>query len=232
MAWKLLGEPKPRERVIPYQTLAWPDGERCSLSRPVDALQSFCDVTASRRSKRSFGPLALADLSALLWYASRTIAAQSSSLGFDISLRPVPSAGAIHPIHLLVCSALNPVWQRYEPSEHSLVTVTEGLVPPCEALAQAAPAVDPQGGTLLWLAAEVGKTAAKYENAESLVWRDAGALLAQLAVTASYLGLHFCPLGLVGHAWAEGLDQTKLICGVGTALVGAPFGSNVIGHDV
>lgn len=232
MAWIQPPEPRPRSQIQPYHPFAWPTGSSIGLVPPEDIAQSFCDVVAARRSARTFGPLAMTDMSSLLWYSSRVLARQSSALGFDLSQRPAPSAGAIHPIHLLACSPAQDSWQRYDPDRHCITEVPHGLLAPRDAMARVAPAVSPQQGTLLWLAAEVGKTASKYENPESLIWRDAGALIAHLGLVASYLGLHFCALGETGATWGAELDEAQLICGVGTALVGAPPGTDVGGHDV
>lgn len=232
MAWIQPSEPRPRSQVEPYRPFAWPSGPSVSLVPPEDMVQSFCDVVAARRSTRTFGPLAITDMSSLLWYSSRVLARQGSALGFDLSHRPAPSAGAIHPIHVLACSSAHDSWQRYDPDRHCLTEVPHGLLAPRDAMAQIAPALDPQEGTLLWLAAEVGKTASKYENPETLIWRDAGALIAHFGLVASYLGLHFCALGATGATWGVELNEAQLICGVGAALVGAPPGTDIGGHDV
>ncbi|SEM10533.1 hypothetical protein SAMN05518845_11692 [Variovorax sp. YR750] len=74
--------------------------------------------------------------------------------------------------------------------------------------------------TLLLLVAEPGKTAAKYFNSESLVWRDAGVLLGYLSLAAEALGLAFVPLGITGDPWAGKLVDESGLAGVGAALVG------------
>lgn len=232
MIWMPPAEPRPKEQVQPYQPFTWPSGHTVSLVTPADIPQSFCDVVAARRSSRTFGPLTLTDISSLLWYSSRVLARQGSAMGFDLSQRPAPSAGAIHPIHVLACSSAQDSWQRYDPDRHCLSEVPHGLLAPRETMAQITPAVDPQKGTLLWFAAEVGKTNSKYENPESLIWRDAGALIAHLGLVASYLGLHFCALGVTGATWGIELNEAQLICGVGAALVGTPPCTDISGHDV
>ena len=231
MIWMPPSDPRPKEQIQPYQPFIWPSGHTVSLVTPEDIPQSFCDVVAARRSNRKFGPLTLTDISSLLWYSSRVLARRGSALGFDLSQRPTPSAGAIHPIHVLACSSTRASWQRYDPEQHCLTEVSHGVLAPCDALAQIGTAIDPQKGTLLWLAAEVGKTASKYESPESLIWRDAGALIAHLGLVASYLGLHFCALGATGARWGVELNEAQLICGVGAALVGTPPCTDISGHD-
>lgn len=76
--------------------------------------------------------------------------------------------------------------------------------------------------TRLLLVAELGKTAAKYQHGESLIWRDAGALLAVMAVVAEALDCVLCPLGITGEPWASRLAPPGVLTGVGLVLVGGP----------
>jgi SagB-type dehydrogenase family enzyme len=220
--WTDAPDPYPKGQVTPYTPILWPAGAVVDLVKPVEVKQSYGDVVAARRSNRSFGPLSASDLSALLWYACRQVARRPSGLGFDLSLRHAPSAGAIHPIHVLIHSNGQSAWQRYDAAEHRLIEVPRDVLAPQSAVAEVSPALALEKGTILWLAAEVGKTASKYANVESLIWRDAGALLAHLGLAASSLGLNFCPLGLTGAKWGLALYERKLIRGVGVALVGTP----------
>lgn len=220
-------DPRPAAEVTPYTPIIWPVGMVRDLDKPQHIAQSYGDVLAGRRSNRNFGKLTLKDLSALLWSSCRQIGHAPSDLGFDLSFRPAPSAGAIHPIHVLSCSFESNVWLRYDPVLHNLIEVPCGLLPPQAAIEEVSPALSIQQGTILWLAAETGKTASKYDNIDSLIWRDAGALLAHLGLAASSLGLNFCPLGATGAKWGIGLDQTKLIRGVGVAFVGSPAISDI-----
>lgn len=224
MTWKLLAEPAPRAIPRSYQAFQWPDGKVTPLMAPREPRQSFCDVVNGRRSQRIFGTLDSSDLSTLLWLSERVIDRQASAFGRDLTLRPAPSAGALHPIHLLMCTAQNRCWQRYDPFTHALVEVPKGVIAVEAAVHAVQPALAVDRGTLIWLAAESSLTAAKYENSESLVWRDAGALLSQLGLVSSLLGLNFCSLGLTGSDWARPLDQHHLIRGVGLAIAGSPLG--------
>jgi SagB-type dehydrogenase family enzyme len=230
--WAFSSDPRPKDAITPYEPISWPVGAVLDLAEPADIMQSFCDVVVARRSNRTFGPLTLVDLSALLWYSCRQVAQRPSGLGFDLSLRLAPSGGAIHPIHVLACSYEQNTWQRYDPVLHQLIEAPRGLLSPQSAMAEVSPALSIQKGTILWLAAEIGKTASKYENIESVIWRDAGALLAHLGLAASSLGLNFCPLGITGAKWGAALDEKKLICGVGVALVGTPTIADITGNGV
>lgn len=60
-------------------------------------------------------------------------------------------------------------------------------------------------------------------NADSLSWRNAGALLATMQLAAGGLGLGFCPLGLLGEEVAASLfPSSGRLVAVGTCLVGRP----------
>src|SRR5690606_15242929 len=76
-------------------------------------------------------------------------------------------------------------------------------------------------GTTLLLMADANQTAAAYENAESLVWRDAGAFMMALQLVAEYLRLAFCPVGVLGTALIDALALPGGWIAAGTCIVGA-----------
>jgi hypothetical protein len=71
-------------------------------------------------------------------------------------------------------------------------------------------------------AAEPNLTFAKYNEACSLIWRDAGVLQGILSLAAEDLGLNFCLVGVTGEPWVSGLIEQNTLVGVGAAYVGAP----------
>jgi hypothetical protein len=76
-------------------------------------------------------------------------------------------------------------------------------------------------GTILWHAAQPGRTFARYEHGESLVWRDAGALVAMTALVAEGLGLNCCPIGITGEPYlSSALETEGRVVGVGGTVVG------------
>jgi len=159
-----------------------------------------------------------AKLSALLWAIAARKQAAVSPMGFSLERRGVPSAGAIHPVHILVCDPSRALWQRYDGERHAfhgLGAVPAGLLSACAAMV-------PWGqGRILFFAAEPGMTAAKYNDAVSLVLRDAGVLQGCAAIAAEALDLSFCLLGLTGDPWVSALSQEGKLRGVGAALVGS-----------
>jgi nitroreductase len=75
-------------------------------------------------------------------------------------------------------------------------------------------------GDFIVMLADGSKTDAVYEHSRSLVWRDAGCLLATLQLVAVALGLGMCPLGLLGHELATALRVPTNVFSVGTTVVG------------
>jgi hypothetical protein len=78
--------------------------------------------------------------------------------------------------------------------------------------------------TLLWLAACEERTAACYENAESLVWRDAGTLLATVGLTAHAMGLQAATLGVTGEPLISKTVWSMSVFGVGAMNLAQPAG--------
>lgn len=222
MTWIELGNPTPHREPKQYRPINWQVGEVNYLPIPEPSINaSFEKVISTRRSRRTFGPISTKDLGALLWMSCRVAQKGHQELGFPLTLRPAASAGAIHPIHVIANAPTDSKWWLYNPNEHRL----EHLEKTDAALANVRSMLEnlvPLGdATILLFAAEPGKTAAKYADACSLIWRDAGVLLGHLSLAAEALSLSFCPLGITGDEWAKKLNQQGYLAGVGMALVGS-----------
>ena len=221
MSWDDLGNPVPYPTVEIYPARAWPKGKVQLL--PAEACietAKFADVVASRRSRRAFGRLDAVQLSRLLSLTCRTQHTLEHSFGFPLSLRPAPSAGAIHPIHVILGSSDQRSWQRYDPWRHSLVDLISE-VDLSEVRTALNVLVSGEEGTLILFAAEPHKTLHKYEHGSSLVWRDAGVLQGYFALAAEALQLNFCLLGVTGEPWVSRLVGGLHLAGVGAAYVGS-----------
>lgn len=226
MTWIDLGNPAPKSEWDKYDLFQWETGQLQRLavgsSRSSPAI---LDLLRLRRTNRQFGPLSDIELSDFFWHACRSRETWPSEMGFDLEHRATPSAGAIHPIHVIVNRPGDAGWWLYEPHGHFLVelpTATpllSGLLPRSQAVLDAPDAVR------LLLLAEPGKTLAKYSDGCSLVWRDAGALLGVMALAAQGLNLSFCPLGITGEPWASTLAKQGELAGVGLALLGSASGA-------
>lgn len=222
MTWIDLGNPTPKRKHDRHNLYLWETGEVKHL--PVGMSQTtpeMLDVLQRRQTTRYFGPLKGDELGGFLWHACRSRNTWPSDLGFDLEHRAAPSAGAIHPIHLLIACPDDSRWWLYEPRGHLLIE----LVAAPQALhgldTEILKVLDAPNAVRFLLVAEPGKTLAKYENGCSLVWRDAGALIGIMAVTAQALGLNFCPLGITGEPWIGSLSNQCKLVGVGVALLGS-----------
>lgn len=223
MKWNDLGNPCPRTKPHLYQPVIWPNDGEVPLGLPTINIKDklkFFELVNQRRTQRKFLPINFQQLGNLLWMTNRVQRIGSEELGFPLSQRPCPSAGAIHSIHVLLIQPEKERWYRYDPFAHVLQVIPSqinaGSV--INALQEVLTAPN---ATLLLLAAEPGMTAAKYEAADSLVWRDAGVVLGFLSMASQALGLSFCPLGVTGEPWVSQLVEQPGLVGVGAAFVGS-----------
>ncbi|NHC06402.1 nitroreductase family protein [Azonexus fungiphilus] len=222
MTWIELGNPTPHTAPQHYTPINWQVGEAHYLPIPEQLIKApFGEVISARRTRRSFGPISANDLGALLWASCRVEREGHHELGFSLTLRPVPSAGAIHPIHVIANGPADANWWLYNPSEHRLEQLVEVDPALADVRSMLENIVPPRDATILLFAAEPGKTFAKYAEACSLLWRDAGVLIGHLSLVAEALGLSFCPLGVTGDQWVKKLNQQGHLAGVGMALVGS-----------
>lgn len=220
--WMSLGNPAPRSTPTSYTPLLWPTAASIALPVPVeDALADLATTLQTRRTSRAFGPVPLAALGALLWHTARCQRTAASGLGFLLEQRPTPSAGAIHPIHLVLQLPGERAWCRYNARTHQLDVLpgASGVLSPL--MVQCQDIVALGAGQLVLFVAEPGMTAAKYDYPESLVWRDAGVLQGVLSITAAALGLNLCLLGVTGDPWGAQLAQQGQLMGVGVAVLGS-----------
>lgn len=217
-------EPRPRGEPWHYEAFVWNESSRLQLQpHPGLLALNLVELLEQRETGRDFSaPVSEPTLGSFLWLACRNRSLRSSRYGIAQESRVHPSAGAMHPIHTLVLSRPG-AWHRYNPVLHELGKVAGSEAAASSTYKQANEVVPVDHGTILALVAEPGKTQAKYENAESLVWRDAGVVLGYMSVVAQALGLSFCPLGITGHpitlgGWAPAEQLTS----VGLALLGVP----------
>jgi len=229
MEWLDLGNPVPRTAPRPYVRLQWPTGDGAvpvNAPRPVTDAQFF-EVLARRRSCREFAPVPLESMVAmigqLLWASCRLEVSGNDSLGFPISRRPTPSAGAIHPIHIIVNIPGFEYWHRFDPDRGQVVELRTSVRVEDVRSSLEAVLCAPDAALMLFVA-EPAMTAAKYEQSASLVWRDAGVLQGILTVTAEALNMGCVLLGVTGDPWSSQLLAQRGLQGVGAAFVGLPAG--------
>ena len=166
--------------------------------------QLLRDVLQRRHSTREFATVALAHLGVVMARAGLSRYEGTDRAGIEISSRPSPSAGGRHPINLvLLCHdvagldfggfVLDPGRAVLRRTRHSTEQCTQALEQIADALRsdQVPPAV------IVALAHPL-RTLSRYPEGMSLIWRDAGAMLATVHLVATDLGLASCIVGTSG----------------------------------
>lgn len=217
-------DPQPHEKPAKYEPFVWPAGEKLQLApRTQSLLLDLAVLLEQRQTRRVFKhPLDDRALGEFLWLACRNRSSRPSPFGPDQESRVYPSAGAMHPIHVLVSREAGP-WLRFVPTEHALVELPRSFCSAAAVRDLANSLVRVDQGVVIGLLAESGKTAAKYTNHESLVWRDAGVVIGYMSLIAEALGLSFCPLGITGQSQFTDFlpGDTSTLQAVGIAVLGS-----------
>ena len=73
---------------------------------------------------------------------------------------------------------------------------------------------------LLWFSMQYMRTASKYTDYESLVWRDAGAQLCCLQQAAKYAGIDSCPIGYLAEESFGAMFKTDKLMSGGGLIIG------------
>ena len=190
------------------------DGELQALPKPVtDGKVSLEKAIATRRSGRSFSDkgLTMAEIGQILW-AAQGITDEKAGL------RASPSAGALYPLELFVCTSEGVV--RYVPKVHKLETVEKG--DKRKALSEAAlgqPWVA-QAPVVIVIAAVPSRTTAKYgERGLRYILIEAGHAGQNIQLQAVALGLVSVPVGAFSDkdlakvlSLPEGMSPLYIIC--------------------
>jgi len=226
--------PVPRTIGRPYEEFVYRlAGKWYYLPEPHIVEAPFFETLLARRTRRTFGPVDEEHLSALLWFTAKTLATRSGAVPqpyrADVHShwehRATPSAGGRHPIDVVVmCPSVAGVGvlSVYDPISHAL-----GPLEPADALSLTnlseamRNVMPPEDGAILWHVAQPQRTFSRYEAGESLVWRDAGCLVATTALVAEALGLACCPLGITGGPeLVRALGGAGRLAGVGGCIIG------------
>jgi Nitroreductase family len=133
-----------------------------------------------------------------------------------------PSAGGLQAIDLIVQQKVGSgfLMFHYNSRAHALGQLR--VKGSCAALWNAAQTIlaAPEG-SIIWFSADMEVMRARYRWGESLLWRDAGALLAYCSLAAEALGLASCPLGLTGEPMLSDVFGSKRIRCHGGITIGA-----------
>lgn len=219
-------DPLPRATPAVLEPLDWPVRRTlgpCPPANPGPLL--LRDAMLARRSVREMAPAPLRSVLALVgWVTVARAIRVADPLGR--TRRVPPSAGALHPVEVIVVAGGRrvPVLLRVDPVSARVQVLSERRTGRAGRLLARLPEVLPRArGTALVLLADHGRTAAVYRRPNSLLWRDAGALLASLQFAAGSIGLVTCLTGLLGEEIADALlPGSDRVLPAGTLLVGLP----------
>jgi SagB-type dehydrogenase family enzyme len=154
------------------------------------------ETLAKRRSVRAYreAPLALADLSRLLWAAQGVT---GKIYGYEF--RAAPSAGALYPVETYLAAhavdGLAPGVYRYDVHHHALERVRAGDFRREVAEAALGQTFTASAGVVFIWTAVFARSKVKYrERAYRYIYLDAGHIAQNLALAAVALGLGSCQI--------------------------------------
>lgn len=190
-------------------------------SEPFEASEAptktFADVIEGRRSTRVLSSAQLELTVGALLFALRPRFRKEADL-LQRSRRLSLSAGALHPISILMFHDGFVFRLNADASALELLTFSDeahvAWTNKCQRVLPEA------NGTFLTLVADMARPNTAYANSESLVWRDAGAMLQTIALVAELFGLGFCPLGILGNEVVAALPSSSQLLAVGAAAIG------------
>ena len=222
MAMHIDLEPVP---IVPPAAWSPPEVEyrrRIPLPRDIAAPDAcLFDILHSRRSL-SGGDVDDHSLGSLLWHATQLHERRTDGRFGLWESRPSPSAGGLHPIDLMILPlAVGRGAGMYLDADHEIGVLPSdpaaGLKANADSVKTSTSAVC---GITIQFVADASRPAACYENWSSLVWRDAGALLATFGLVASALGLACLPLGRHGTDIIRLMGLDEPFIGVGAVHIG------------
>ena len=196
------------------------DGERVPLGRTSARSRPLADVLATRRSQRNWMPPRLHDVATVVVRCARVLAWSVDPDGYVTTHRPVPSAGARHPLELYLLAAdVEDLPQGTWHFDALSCDLARTALPHEPALARFGEVLGTESPPAALVAvAHLQRTLTRYPSGLSLLWRDAGGLLTTLQLCATDLGLASCIAGTCG-VFADNLADG--VVDVGALLLGA-----------
>jgi SagB-type dehydrogenase family enzyme len=197
--------------------------ERNQLNVPdQEKAVDFFKLLPERRSSRNLHTLTDNVLDSLLWHSAKAKKVIVQDNGYILSQRPYPSAGAIHPIELFVI-AQKPVltFSHYNAFDHSLsrLKVSKKLIE--DMVAHLNENVPTNECKVLWMVAFPKRIEAKYQFSDSLLWREAGALLQTLQLTATALNIGSCAFGTLAEPFINKILTGYPVMSCGGLMIGS-----------
>jgi SagB-type dehydrogenase family enzyme len=181
---------------------------------------AFSDLLDQRRSRRAMRSPSLARIGELLWHAARSRETGTGRFGIPWEHRASASAGGLHAVQVFAVLPCAPGLHLYDAIRHQLLEVSTTQEFVAALVAKAREILPEADGAVLVFAGDRSLAASAYANPESLVWRDAGCLLATFHMCAEWLGFAFCPLGVLGEELVASIDGNNALIAAGACVFG------------
>ena len=184
--------------------------------------KDFMEVFSGRRSVKELGVCGLEEISKILFYAVKPYSIAQDDYGVCVYRSAAPSAGGRHPIDVLV-GLPEESGRRlylYQPLKHSLRKLTIPLGLEQEFYRDVEQTLPFGKSTLLWFSVQYMRTASKYTEPMSLIWRDIGAQLCCLQQAAKYMGMDSCPIGYLAQESFNNMFHTDKLMSGGGMIIG------------
>lgn len=219
-----LASPVPRTEPYPCRPFSYRTGPKQYLRIPDFPLSDpgFFATITSRRTRREFSEPPHDRFAEFLWYSAKVWSASIERNSNRWQHRTSPSSGGIHCVDLLILEHDQDSVMLYEPVAHAIQELSVDRQIVRRFMQEVEKAGDLDGARIIWFAADFELMLSRYENGESLVWRDVGALVSTMCFVAEALQFACCPIGMTGEPYISALfDSTDRISGAGGILVGA-----------
>ncbi|WP_417447818.1 hypothetical protein [Idiomarina abyssalis] len=186
--------------------------------------RSFLSVFKERRSARAFYPLTYSDLSKFLIVTHQLIHSDKTSSSLDIEHQPAMSSGGLQAITpLLKVVSDEHRWFKYQNTQHTMIAIDGQADTLGEYLNEVNENLKLNSAIPIVYAGDLKRLSGKYENPDSLLWRDAGVMMNIHAMAATYLGLTYSPVGQLGQPIISDLKGcSRSVIGCGMAILGGP----------
>lgn len=212
------------EKPIPFEPYLYDVASEMRLPRPTERLaqKGFLQVFSERRSVKQLGDCPLEDLSQVLFYAIKPYCIGQDDYGVTVYRSAAPSAGGRHPIDVLV--GLKEGEERrlylYQPISHSMRRLNISEEMQQRFYADIEDTLPFGKSALMWFSVQYMRTASKYTEPMSLIWRDIGAQLCCLQQAAKYVGMDSCPIGYLAEETFHGMFSTDKLLSGGGLIIG------------
>lgn len=216
--------PSIRERHLEYVPFVYLSLEKITLPRITSSKRQndFLDVLRERRSVKQLGGCTIEKLSEILFHAVKPYTICKDDYDMTVYRSASPSAGGRHPIDILVGLPENAGRRLflYEPLSHSLRRLDVPVELQREFFDDINQTLPLGDSVLIWFSIQYMRTASKYNDYESLVWRDTGAQLCCLQQVAKYVGLDSCPIGYLAEDTFNRLFHCDSLVSGGGMIIG------------